>query len=117
MQAIESFSLAYALDLIAFYAHMLSQAFQALSDALGTTFLAIVLAVCIFLVTLLYKFVRGGIEAMKQHWKENLKDEAIITLAFWGALYFLFFIRAIYEDHRVLSNSNSTVSADLWLPR
>jgi hypothetical protein len=113
MQPFAYFSLDYARDLIVFYAYMFPRAFHALSDALSTTFLAIALAVCIFLVALLYMLVRGGIEAMKRHWKENLRIGAFITLALWGAVYILFFIRAIYENHRVLYDSNISLQDDL----
>jgi hypothetical protein len=113
MQAIESFSLAYARDLIAFYILMLSRAIQALLDALGTTILAIILAICIFVAPLAYKLFTAGLEAMKQHWKENIRFSVVITLCLWGGLYFLFFIRAIYEDHRVLSHSNISLRGEL----
>lgn len=113
MQAIDPFSLHYVRLVVAFYAGILWQAFLSLLGVLGTTGYAILVAAFIFVLTLIIKLLRHGIDAMRQHWKENLKDGVVVTLAVWVLMLILSFTRTIYENHRILSSSNETLKTEL----
>src|SRR3990172_10504706 len=113
MQTIDPFSLHYVRLVVEFYASMLWQSFFSLLGALGTTAYAILVAVAIFILPLIIKISRHGIKAMKQHWKENLKEGVVVTLIVWGLMVVLIFTKTIYENHRILSSSNDALKAEL----
>ncbi len=107
MQAIEPFSLAYARELIEFYLGMLYQTLLSMPSMFGTTWRAILITALIFMLTLFVKMRRQGIDAMKTHWKENLKDGIIVTFIVWGSFFVLNFAITIYDAHKKLSRSSN----------
>ncbi len=91
------------------FSHLLSllhRAWQTLVSALGTTTLAVIIAVAVFLVTQLIKLRRQGYTGMKENWKSNLRDGVFITAAVWAALFGGSLVKTIYDDHQNLVNAN-----------
>ena len=113
MQVIEPFSIDYARDFAWYYVGMLWHALLSLPSVFGTTWASILVTILIFVLTLIFKMRRYGINAVKTHWKENIKDGMVVTLIVWSSLFVLNFTKTIYDNHRILLSSNKDLRAEI----
>jgi len=113
MQAIEPSSMDYARDFVAYFLGMLWQALLSLPSVFGTNWIAILVTVLIFVLTLFIKMRRTSFNAVKIHWKENLKDGIVITLIVWVFVFAFNITKTIYDNHRNLINSNKSLQTKL----
>jgi hypothetical protein len=72
---------------------------------LGATWQAIAIAIGIFVLVHLVKFLRLGLAEMKKHWAANIRDGVLVTFAVWLVLFIWAAGKIIYEDHQELTNS------------
>jgi len=96
---------------MAFYLEIAKRAAQSLLDAMGTTALAwtiefLVLPILVFL----FMVARLGLTQMRQHWKENLKDIAVVTAGVWVLLYcYQLFYKVPHEISQAAQNERPRI--------
>jgi heme/copper-type cytochrome/quinol oxidase subunit 2 len=63
------------------------RAFFSVCAAMGTTtlgfFVPVIVTPCVYLA---YRFSRGGREAMRQHWRENVREAVLTAVTMWALL-------------------------------
>jgi hypothetical protein len=71
----------------------------------------VVASLFIFAATITVTLIRHGLPALKEHWKRNVRDGAIITVAVWTGLLLVGLPRSAYRDHHALLAANDTLRA------
>lgn len=82
--------------------HLLGASWSSLVASLGTTTLAIVVGLGIFVLSLVLTVYRQGLASVKEHVTQTLRDSVILTLVVWSALYGWNVAKTIYIDHQKL---------------
>jgi hypothetical protein len=82
--------------------HLLGASWASLVASLGTTTLAILAGLGIFILSLVVTAYRKGLESVKAHVTQTLRDGVTLTLIVWVALYGWNVAKTIYVDHREL---------------
>jgi hypothetical protein len=94
--------------------HLLGRAWHSSVNSLGNTTLTIVFAAAVFLAIQILKTIRkrGNVrEFWRTHWKENIRDGAIVTVCAWFILFSCNVGNTIYQDHLDLVVANAALVA------
>lgn len=81
---------------------LLHASWSSLLASLGTTTLAVIVAVGTFLLSLVLMAVRGGITSLRAHISQTLRDGLILTAIVWSLLYGWNVAKTVYSDHEQL---------------
>jgi hypothetical protein len=93
-----------------FLRELLARAWAAQLASLGTTGLAVAVAILIFFVHLFRQYRRDGWNGLKQHVRKNVVAGVIITITVWVPLLGWNALKIVYEDRRTLANTASELA-------
>jgi hypothetical protein len=91
--------------MIPFWLTLLQRAIVEVLRIVGATWQVVAIAVGIFVLVHLVKFLRLGWAEMKKQWAANIRDAVFVTIAVWLGLLVLASVKIIYEDHQELTNA------------
>lgn len=72
---------------MSFLADIVKRALDSAIASVGTTLLGIVFALVVGFLSALLPFRKKGVQAMMQHWRENLRYFVIVTMSAWALLF------------------------------
>ena len=92
--------------------HLLKNAFLDMPSLVSSNWLAVGMTVTVFVLTLLFMYLKNDWEYMKRQWKENIFIGIIAVMAGWIGLYLLSVTLTVYQDHRQLASTNDSLRAE-----
>jgi hypothetical protein len=87
--------------------HLSSESLHFAISWMGTTLLAVIVAIAPFLWRSILAFRRGGWPEMKR----NVGSTSLYTMRIWAVLYLVGVVRFVYGDHNLLTAQNRTLQA------
>ena len=93
-----------------YWRHLFGAAFQSALSHMGTTYIAVGLALAVYIVILLRRMVLGGLSAVKDHFTGDARLSFYLILGAWTLLVIWCLVSLIYTEHRDLTESNRHLS-------
>ncbi len=98
------------------FLNLVVRSIHAIPSSLGSTWIGLLFPLLVFLITQAVILSKDGWDAMRRHWKTNVKRGIAVTVIAWSLFFVWCFTRTTFDDHMTLvgqvASLNSTIASD-----